>query len=80
MGRSLRFLPRRAAGLSSTKAEPATGTGPEKRSRAPNTSLIVALILTVLYVAQDRQPLPEPTEPPLGEPLFPSLLTATRRS
>ena len=29
--------------------------------------LLIALITSILYVVQDRQPLPEPTEPPLEE-------------
>ncbi len=41
--------------------------------------LIIGLILAILYVAQDRRPLPEPTEPPLEELLEEPLSSATYR-
>ena len=42
-------------------------------------SLIIALVLTVLYVVQDLRPLPEPTEQPLEELLEEPLSSSTYR-
>ena len=41
--------------------------------------LIIALITSILYVVQDRRPLPEPTEPPLEERLEEPLSSSTYR-
>ncbi len=41
--------------------------------------LIIALIMSILYVVQDRRPLPEPTEPPLEELLEEPLSSSAYR-